>query len=266
MAKLVFMYAFCLVLFVLSCLCIYSFLPHLFAWQALGCILYLLCFKQHPFEEGAKLQIVNGKYSIPQNDAKYTVYHNLISTARPSKKKAKKNNNHKIAVISMMNCCLWRSETHHLVSLHSLRSSVYAEGEPWRAAVHHRTGQPAARDRGGAQRQPQVTRHRGKGPLHVFLCVFIRHLETATGPGRSRQKKNPQCLHPEVTTFLGLPLLFFVCCYFSLLLANFWTDGTAKGARTTFLTTRKMEPDQTENYRPYFSARMHSMQFLHTSI
>ncbi|XP_024131109.1 cyclin-G-associated kinase isoform X2 [Oryzias melastigma] len=45
---------------------------------ALGCILYLLCFKQHPFEEGAKLQIVNGKYSIPQNDAKYTVYHDLI--------------------------------------------------------------------------------------------------------------------------------------------------------------------------------------------
>lgn len=48
--------------------------------QALGCILYLLCFKQHPFEEGAKLQIVNGKYAIPQNDTKYTVYHDLIRT------------------------------------------------------------------------------------------------------------------------------------------------------------------------------------------
>ncbi|XP_026101452.1 cyclin-G-associated kinase-like isoform X4 [Carassius auratus] len=45
---------------------------------ALGCILYLLCFKQHPFEEGAKLQIVNGKYNIPQNDTKYTVFHQLI--------------------------------------------------------------------------------------------------------------------------------------------------------------------------------------------
>ncbi|KAI1901140.1 hypothetical protein AGOR_G00057130 [Albula goreensis] len=45
---------------------------------ALGCILFLLCFKQHPFEEGAKLQIVNGKYAIPQNDNKYTVFHNLI--------------------------------------------------------------------------------------------------------------------------------------------------------------------------------------------
>ncbi|XP_036382245.1 cyclin-G-associated kinase isoform X2 [Megalops cyprinoides] len=45
---------------------------------ALGCILFLLCFKQHPFEEGAKLQIVNGKYAIPQNDNKYTVFHDLI--------------------------------------------------------------------------------------------------------------------------------------------------------------------------------------------
>lgn len=49
-----------------------------FPLQALGCILYLLCFKQHPFEEGAKLQIVNGKYNIPQNDTKYTVFHQLI--------------------------------------------------------------------------------------------------------------------------------------------------------------------------------------------
>ncbi|XP_062905278.1 cyclin-G-associated kinase isoform X2 [Mobula hypostoma] len=45
---------------------------------ALGCILYLLCFKQHPFEDGAKLAIVNGKYSIPANDTKYTVLHDLI--------------------------------------------------------------------------------------------------------------------------------------------------------------------------------------------
>ncbi|XP_051875852.1 LOW QUALITY PROTEIN: cyclin-G-associated kinase [Pristis pectinata] len=45
---------------------------------ALGCILYLLCFKQHPFEDGAKLGIVNGKYSIPADDTKYTVFHDLI--------------------------------------------------------------------------------------------------------------------------------------------------------------------------------------------
>ncbi|KAM9237836.1 cyclin-G-associated kinase isoform 1-T1 [Dugong dugon] len=45
---------------------------------ALGCILYLLCFQQHPFEDGAKLRIVNGKYLIPLNDTRYTVFHDLI--------------------------------------------------------------------------------------------------------------------------------------------------------------------------------------------
>ncbi|XP_040273540.1 cyclin-G-associated kinase [Bufo bufo] len=47
---------------------------------ALGCILYLLCFKQHPFEDGAKLRIVNGKYSIPEDDTKYLVFHSLIKS------------------------------------------------------------------------------------------------------------------------------------------------------------------------------------------
>ena len=43
--------------------------------QALGCILYLLCFGQHPFEDGAKLRIVNGKYAIPADDTRYSVFH-----------------------------------------------------------------------------------------------------------------------------------------------------------------------------------------------
>lgn len=46
--------------------------------QALGCILYLLCFGQHPFEDGAKLRIVNGKYAIPADDTRYSVFHGLI--------------------------------------------------------------------------------------------------------------------------------------------------------------------------------------------
>ncbi|XP_059963433.1 cyclin-G-associated kinase isoform X2 [Mesoplodon densirostris] len=45
---------------------------------ALGCILYLLCFGQHPFEDGAKLRIVNGKYVIPADDTRYSVFHGLI--------------------------------------------------------------------------------------------------------------------------------------------------------------------------------------------
>uniref|UniRef100_A0A8C5V235 Cyclin G associated kinase n=1 Tax=Microcebus murinus TaxID=30608 RepID=A0A8C5V235_MICMU len=46
--------------------------------EALGCILYLLCFQHHPFEDGAKLRIVNGKYAIPLSDTRYTVFHDLI--------------------------------------------------------------------------------------------------------------------------------------------------------------------------------------------
>ncbi|XP_015424413.1 PREDICTED: cyclin-G-associated kinase [Myotis davidii] len=40
--------------------------------------LCLLCFGQHPFEDGAKLRIVNGKYSIPADDTRYSVFHGLI--------------------------------------------------------------------------------------------------------------------------------------------------------------------------------------------
>lgn len=50
--------------------------------QALGCILYLLCFGQHPFEDGARLRILNGKYSIPADDTRYLVFHGLIRECR----------------------------------------------------------------------------------------------------------------------------------------------------------------------------------------
>lgn len=52
--------------------------------QALGCILYLLCFGQHPFEDGAKLRIVNGKYAIPADDMRYSVFHSLIRKSQRS--------------------------------------------------------------------------------------------------------------------------------------------------------------------------------------
>ncbi|KAL3268396.1 hypothetical protein HHI36_007512 [Cryptolaemus montrouzieri] len=44
---------------------------------ALGCILYALCFMKHPFEDGAKLRIVNANYSIPQ-DPKFSCFHEII--------------------------------------------------------------------------------------------------------------------------------------------------------------------------------------------
>ncbi|KAK5644950.1 hypothetical protein RI129_006250 [Pyrocoelia pectoralis] len=46
---------------------------------ALGCILYTLCYMRHPFEDGAKLRILNANYSIPQ-DQKYSCFHNIIKS------------------------------------------------------------------------------------------------------------------------------------------------------------------------------------------
>ena len=48
-------------------------------FQALGCVLFYLCFMEHPFEDSAKLRILNAKYTIPESDSKYTVFHDLIS-------------------------------------------------------------------------------------------------------------------------------------------------------------------------------------------
>ena len=46
--------------------------------QALGCILFALCFNEHPYEDSAKLRIINANYSIPASDTEYTVFHDLI--------------------------------------------------------------------------------------------------------------------------------------------------------------------------------------------
>ncbi|XP_038056283.1 cyclin-G-associated kinase-like isoform X2 [Patiria miniata] len=45
---------------------------------ALGCILYMLCYGQHPFEDSAKLRIINANYTIPESDKEYEVLHELI--------------------------------------------------------------------------------------------------------------------------------------------------------------------------------------------
>lgn len=44
---------------------------------ALGCILFCLCYKKHPFEDGAKLGIINGKYTIP-NDSRFVCFNEII--------------------------------------------------------------------------------------------------------------------------------------------------------------------------------------------
>ncbi|CAG9856413.1 unnamed protein product [Phyllotreta striolata] len=44
---------------------------------ALGCILYTLCFMRHPFEDSAKLRIMNANYTIPA-DPKFSCFHDII--------------------------------------------------------------------------------------------------------------------------------------------------------------------------------------------
>ncbi|XP_053682884.1 cyclin-G-associated kinase [Sabethes cyaneus] len=44
---------------------------------ALGCILFCLCYRKHPFEDSAKLRIINANYNIP-NDSRYACYSEII--------------------------------------------------------------------------------------------------------------------------------------------------------------------------------------------
>lgn len=40
----------------------------------------MLCYGVHPYEDSAKLRIINANYQIPEDDRQYTVFHDLIST------------------------------------------------------------------------------------------------------------------------------------------------------------------------------------------
>jgi cyclin G-associated kinase len=46
--------------------------------KALGCLLFMLCFREHPFEDGAKLRILNGNFKLPERDTEYKLLHDLI--------------------------------------------------------------------------------------------------------------------------------------------------------------------------------------------
>jgi len=45
---------------------------------ALGCMLYLLCFRTHPFEDSGKLRIMNANYKIPEADNTFVMFHEII--------------------------------------------------------------------------------------------------------------------------------------------------------------------------------------------
>ncbi|CAG5134697.1 unnamed protein product, partial [Candidula unifasciata] len=45
---------------------------------ALGCLLFKLCFYDHPFQDSAKLRILNANYVIPESDQEFDLFHDLI--------------------------------------------------------------------------------------------------------------------------------------------------------------------------------------------
>ncbi|KAH8335658.1 hypothetical protein KR074_008577 [Drosophila pseudoananassae] len=44
---------------------------------ALGCVLYFLCYRRHPYEDGGKLRIINGNYIIPP-EPRYQCFRDII--------------------------------------------------------------------------------------------------------------------------------------------------------------------------------------------
>ncbi|XP_044269812.1 cyclin-G-associated kinase [Tribolium madens] len=44
---------------------------------ALGCLLYVFCYMKHPFEDSAKLRIINANYNLP-SDPKYSCFQDII--------------------------------------------------------------------------------------------------------------------------------------------------------------------------------------------
>ena len=42
----------------------------------------MLCYMEHPFDDGAKLRILNAKFNLPEVDKEYGVFHDLISMSK----------------------------------------------------------------------------------------------------------------------------------------------------------------------------------------
>ena len=53
-------------------------IDHITDIWSLGCILYMLCFNQHPFEQDDKDKIIRGDFQIPFVEQDFTDFHDLI--------------------------------------------------------------------------------------------------------------------------------------------------------------------------------------------
>lgn len=72
---------------------------------ALGCILYTLCYMRHPYEDSAKLRIINANYTLPP-DPRYTAFHDIIRGCFQS------NPEHRLTVSGVLERLAAIAETH----------------------------------------------------------------------------------------------------------------------------------------------------------
>ncbi|XP_022706177.1 cyclin-G-associated kinase-like isoform X2 [Varroa jacobsoni] len=91
-----------------ECLDTYNNFPidHRLDVWALGCILYVLCYRQHPFADAAKLAILNAKYNIPANaDTEFGDLQQLIGdmlTIDPRERPSVNNVLHRLEVLGKL--------------------------------------------------------------------------------------------------------------------------------------------------------------------
>jgi len=100
---------------------------------ALGCVLFVLCFSKHPFEDAAKLRIINGKYQIPSSDKEFTDFYDLIRQMLQINPSDRPNINE--VIFALENIAQTKSVVHHpqqplnfLKNTESLSSAAVDQG------------------------------------------------------------------------------------------------------------------------------------------
>lgn len=73
------MYIMGVLVFIYSCIDVYTNLLSLCTPQALGCVLYKLCYYRTPYDDGSKMAICNAELKLPAARGPNVVFHDMIS-------------------------------------------------------------------------------------------------------------------------------------------------------------------------------------------
>uniref|UniRef100_A0A1B0GG95 non-specific serine/threonine protein kinase n=1 Tax=Glossina morsitans morsitans TaxID=37546 RepID=A0A1B0GG95_GLOMM len=144
---------------------------------SLGCILYVLCFQKHPFEDSAKLRIVNGNFMVP-TDSRYNCYHEIIkgtSYDRTSKER-------KFLIEPSLKGCLTVNPAQRFdISLIMERLTDIAEAKSW-----------SLRGPIDLSGKPVVTT-----PVHAVCNVAASHPQQTQNKSTSTFYDNPYSQQPQ---------------------------------------------------------------------